>query len=76
MPPTPHLVVLSRGVLDDLHRRRQRGVSLLVLLLLAAALHAGRCLREQVTIFPDDSLKETVQMFLNATLFIIQNFLF
>lgn len=73
-----HLVVLSGGVLDDLHRGRQRGVSLLVLLLLAAALHPRGRLGEEVAIFAEDSLKETVQMLstlLNATLFITKNFL-
>lgn len=54
-----HLVILSRGVLDDLHGRRQRGVSLLVLLLLPAALHPGGRLREEVTVLTEHSLKVT-----------------
>lgn len=58
-PASSHLVVLSRRVFDDLHGGRQRGVSLLVLLLLPAALHPGGRLGEEVTIFTEDSLKQT-----------------
>lgn len=58
-PPSSHLVVLSRRVLDDLHGGRQGGVSLLVLLLLPAALHPRGRLGEEVTIFTEDSLMET-----------------
>lgn len=52
-----HLIVLRWGVLDDLHGRRQRVVRLLILLLLAAALHAGRCFGEEVTLLAQDVLR-------------------
>lgn len=59
MQNSAHLVVLSRRVLHDLHGGRQRRVRLLVLLLLAAALHAGGRLGEEVPVLAEDPLRDT-----------------
>lgn len=59
-PDHSHLLVLRGWVLYDLHSGGQRGVGLLVLLLLTATLHPGGGLGEEVTVLTEDSLRDRI----------------